>query len=159
MILISLWFSTGLAVYNDYESSAEYLYHFSDFQFLLSIFFAISFLASTYLRIRLKHGLLLFIFVLWLCAGRYFYLKEPFTGSIGTSFYFHQDNRFDLVSKESDNYEKVMANIYYEKLSFWRIQFIHGSDKRTIFIGPFAWKSTTLILSNSLMRNTERNKF
>ena len=104
-------------------------------------------------------GYFYFFFILWFAAGRYFYLKEPFTGSIGTSVYFYQDNRFDLLRKESDDYEKVMSNIYYEKLSIWRIKFTHGSENRTIFIGPFAWKSTTKILANSLMKNAAQNKF
>ena len=151
LILTSLWFSTSWAVSNSYESSAEYLYEFSEIQYFFSVFFAVAFFICTYLKTNLKQGLLLLFFVLWFATGRYVYLKEFSTCSIGTSIYFYQDNRFDLCGKLGDDYEKEIANIHYEKLPFWRIRFIHNSDKRTIFVGPFAWKSTIQILYKSGM--------
>ena len=153
LILISLWFSIDdWGVSNSYESSGEYLYHFSTIQYLYSLLFAVSFLTCTYLKIKFKRGILLIIFFLWFSAGRYFYLKEFTSCSIGTSIYFYQDNRFDLCGKSGNNYEVEMTKIYYEKLPFWRIRFISDSDKRIIFIGPFAWNSTINILSSSSMK-------
>ena len=93
LILISLWFSIDdWGVSNSYESSGEYLYHFSTIQYLYSLLFAVSFLICTYLKIKFKRGILLIIFLLWFSAGRYFYLKEFTSCSIGTSIYFYQDN-------------------------------------------------------------------
>lgn len=148
LILISIWFCSPFAVSNSYEMSAEYLYHFSDIRFGYSLLFSALFFFSTFVKVRGKYLMLLLIFVLWLLSGRYFYLKEFSTCSIGTSYYFYQDNRFDLCCNSDEDYEASLPKIKYEQLPFWRIRFIYGSSKQEIFIGPFAWDSTLQVYLN-----------
>ena len=102
---------------------------------------------------RVKSVMLLFIFVLWLISGRYFYLKEFSTCSIGTSIYFFEDNRFDLCGSSHEDYEKAMANVKYEQLPFWRLRFVYESNRKIIFVGPFAWDSTLQILFDPTMKS------
>lgn len=152
LILISIWFCSPLAVANSYEMSAEYLYHFSDIRFEYSLLFSTLFFLFTFVKIRGKNLVLLLVFVLWLLSGRYFYLKEFSTCSIGASYYFYQDTRFDLCGNADEDYEASLPKITYEQLPFWRIQFIYGYSRQEIFIGPFAWNSTLQVLLKSTMK-------
>lgn len=152
LVIVSLWFSTQWAVSNSFESSAEYLYEFSEIRFGYSLFFSVLFLLCTFFNVKVKNVMLLLIFTLWLISGRYFYFKEFSTCSIGTSIYFLEDNRFDLCGQPQEDYETAMANLNYQQLPFWRLRFVYGSHEKIIFIGPFAWNSTLKILLDSTMK-------
>ena len=153
LILVSAWFSTPWAVSNSFESSAEYLYKFSEIRSGYSLSFSMLFFLCTYFNVRVKSAMLLFIFTLWLISGRYFYLKEFSSCSIGTSIYFFDDNRIDLCGQPHEDYEKAMTNIMYEQLPFWHLRFTNESNTKIIFIGPFAWESTLQILFYSTMKS------
>jgi len=162
---IIMFCGTILLFYSDVKilflrESAGYLSKINDPNRAASIIFLVTYvviLIFFWKKIKLHIYLTLSIlFILWFVSGRSVAFKYFPEGRVITGWYYIETDNF-YISKGQMDYEKVITKeTSIEILSFWRIRIQNKMIDRTLFIGPFVWENSLIVLNQDIGKFNSR---